>query len=305
MERRKFLRNITTGGLTVFSLGAAGIVDNRDKVTILHTNDTHSHIDPFPENHSKYPGQGGASRRKHLVDGIRSLEKHVLLLDAGDIFQGTPYFNVHGGELEFRLMSEMGYDAATMGNHDFDAGIEGFERMLPHAKFPFLCSNYDFSNTILNGKTQPYKVFKKGKIKVGVFGIGVELDGLVSPELYKETRYLDPISEAQKMADFLKNEAKCNLVVCLSHLGYKSRGNNMCDPVLAKETSNIDLIIGGHTHTFLKEAEMHKNKDGKAILVNQVGWAGLILGRIDFYFDKDGNPDLWASNVLNTNYSIG
>tara|TARA_B110000037_G_scaffold188405_1_gene219865 strand:+ start:65274 stop:66191 length:918 start_codon:yes stop_codon:yes gene_type:complete len=305
MERRRFLRSMTTGGIAAFTLGSASLVNEGDTVTILHTNDTHSHIDPFPTNHSKYPGQGGAARRKQLIDLIREQSKDVLLLDAGDIFQGTPYFNVHGGELEFKLMSEMGYDAATMGNHDFDAGIDGFDRMLPQANFPFLCANYDFSNTKLNGKTKPYKIFKKGKIKIGVFGIGVELAGLVSPELFKETQYLDPITNAQKIASELKHDYKCNLVVCLSHLGYKSKLNDMCDPVLAKETSHIDLIIGGHTHTFLKQAEMHQNKEGKAVLINQVGWAGLILGRIDFHFDKKGNPDLWTSNVLNTNYSIG
>lgn len=304
MERRKFLRNISTGSLALFSLSSFKAVDDRKKVTILHTNDTHSHIDPFPVNHSKYPNLGGAGRRKHLIDLIREEEKQVMLLDAGDIFQGTPYFNMHGGELEFKLMSEMQYDAATMGNHDFDAGIEGFEKMLPFAKFPFLCSNYDFSNTILNGKTERYKVFKKGGVKVGVFGIGVELEGLVTPQLYKETQYLDPIVNAQRTADLLKNDLGCNLVICLSHLGYKPKLNKMCDPVLAKETDNIDLIIGGHTHTFLEQAEMHKNKQGKAVLINQVGWAGLILGRVDFYFDKDGNPDLWASNTLNTNYSV-
>ncbi len=304
MERQKFLRNIGTGSLAAFSLPAFKTIDTRDKLTILHTNDTHSHIDPFPENDAKYPGQGGVNRRSRLIDLIREDEKHVMLLDAGDIFQGTPYFNVHGGELEFKLMSAMKYDAATIGNHDFDAGIEGFDKMLPHANFPFLSANYNFEDTILNGKVEPYKTFQKGNVKVGVFGLGVELDGLVPPQLYKKTTYLNPILKAQQTADVLKNELNCNLVICLSHLGYKPKLNTMCDTVLAKETANIDLIIGGHTHTFLPEAEMHKNKKGKAVLINQVGWAGLILGRIDFYFDKKGNPDLWASTALNTNYLL-
>lgn len=305
MERRRFLRSITTGGVAAFTLSSTSWADNRRKVTILHTNDTHSHIDPFPANHSRYPGQGGAGRRKKLIDLIRQEEQEVLLLDAGDIFQGTPYFNIHGGELEFKLMSEMGYDAATMGNHDFDAGLDGFDSMLPHANFPFLCSNYDFSDTLLKGKTKSFEIFKKAGLKIGVFGIGVELAGLVSPEMFKATQYLDPIVNAQKIANELRNEQNCNLVICLSHLGYKSKLNDMCDPILAKETTNIDLIIGGHSHTFFEQAEMHKNKEGKAVLINQVGWAGLILGRIDFCFDTKGNPDLWTSNVLNTNYSIG
>lgn len=302
MKRRKFLKSLSTGSLALFSLSS--FKEGRDKLTILHTNDTHSHIDPFPRNHSKYPNLGGVGRRKVLIDLIREEEKQVLLLDAGDIFQGTPYFNMHGGEIEFKLMSAMGYDAATIGNHDFDGGIDGLNKMLPFAEFPFLSANYDFSDTVLAGKIAPYKLFTKGNIKVGVFGIGVELEGLVTPQLYKETKYLDPISNAQKTADVLKNDLGCNLVVCLSHLGYKPKLNKMCDPVLASNTTNIDLIIGGHTHTFLPQAEMHKNKNGKAVLINQVGWAGLVLGRIDFYFDKNGNPDLWASTTLNTNYTV-
>jgi 5'-nucleotidase len=305
MKRRRFIRNMVTGSAALWTLtSATQLAKSRRKLTILHTNDTHSHIDPFPENHRKYAGKGGVERRLRLIQLIREAEKNVLLLDAGDIFQGTPYFNIHGGELEFRLMSKMGYDAATMGNHDFDAGIEGFEKMLPHANFPFICSNYDFKNTILNNKTKRHHIFVKEDIKIGVFGLGVELDGLVSPELYKETRYLDPIIHAQHQADSLK-EAGCQLVICLSHLGYKARRNKMCDPVLAESTTGIDLIIGGHSHTFMDQVEMHKNKKGKPVLINQVGWAGLVLGRIDFYFKDNGEADLFSSIPLNTNYPLG
>jgi 5'-nucleotidase len=201
-------------------------------------------------------------------------------------------------------MSAIGYDAATIGNHDFDGGIDGFNKALPNAKFPFLSANYDFSDTVLNDKTKPFQIFRKGKLKIGVFGIGVELDGLVGKILYKETKYLDPIIQAQKYADILKNDYKCNLVICLSHLGYFAKQNQMCDTVLAKETNGLDLIIGGHTHTFLNKPEMHKNKEGNAVLINQVGWAGIMLGRIDFYFDKKGKPDLWASLNMSTNKSV-
>ncbi|MGV6862210.1 MAG: bifunctional metallophosphatase/5'-nucleotidase [Putridiphycobacter sp.] len=304
MDRRKFLYTIGSGALTISSLSSFSKQRELDKITILHTNDTHSHIDPFPKNDRKYPNKGGVNRRKALVDKIRSEEKNVLLLDAGDIFQGTPYFNMYGGELEFKVMSQIGYDAATIGNHDFDGSIEGFNRVLPLANFPFLCANYDFSNTILNHKTIPFKIFRKNHLKIGVFGVGVELDGLVSKELYKETQYLDPIAQAQKYATILKQEHKCNLVICLSHLGYYAKQNDMCDTILAKETSDIDLIIGGHTHTFLPKPEMHKNKNGKAVLINQVGWAGIMLGRIDFYFDKHGNPDLWASLTQPNNLEV-
>ena len=312
MDRRRFFYSIGSGVLAATTLSnqnvdqkAFGKTRHLNKVTILHTNDTHSHIDAFPINHKRYPNKGGVNNRKNLVDKIRNEEKNVLLLDAGDIFQGTPYFNLYGGELELKLMSSIGYDAATIGNHDFDGGIDGFSKALPNANFPFLSSNYDFSDTVLNGKTHDFKIFRKGHLKIGVFGIGVELDGLVSKEMYKDTRYQNPIIEAQKQADILKNDYKCNLVICLSHLGYFAKQNDMCDTVLAKETSNIDLIIGGHTHTFLDKPEMHKNKNGHAVLINQVGWAGIMLGRIDFYFDKNGNPDLWASINMPTNVEIG
>lgn len=304
MERRRFIRSLATGSLALATIPSFAAGNKENKLTILHTNDTHSHIDPFPENHKKHPNQGGVNRRKALIDLIRSEEPQVLLLDAGDIFQGTPYFNIHKGELELKVMSLMGYDAATMGNHDFDAGLDGFAKAFPHANFPFLCGNYDFSNTQLKDFTQPYKTFDKGSVKVGVFGIGVELDGLVFKEYYGDTVYLDPIEKANEIAAHLRLEEKCDLVICLSHLGYFARLNRTCDTVLAAETENIDLIIGGHSHTFLKEPEMHKNKVGKSVLINQVGWAGLILGRIDFYFDKKGKPDVWASNHISTNYEI-
>ena len=213
------------------------------KLTILHTNDQHSRIEPFDSSYSRNPNQGGFARRAALIQKIREEEKNVLLLDSGDTFQGTPYFNFFGGELEFKLMSMMGYDASTMGNHDFDNGLEGFKKVLPNAKFPFICSNYDFKNTILDGQTLPYKVFKKNGIKVGIFGVGIELEGLVGKKNYAETKYLDPVEIAQQYADFLKNEKKCDLVICLSHLGYefKDKTDKICDTQLVKKTENIDL----------------------------------------------------------------
>ena len=191
-----------------------------------------------------------------------------------------------------------------MGNHDFDGGIDGFDRVLKHANFPFLCANYNFDNTVLKGKTKPYQIFYKDHLKIGIFGLGVELDGLVSPALFKETVYLDPLQKAQEIATLLKEDEKCNLVICLSHLGYIPRLNKMCDTVLATETSNIDLILGGHTHTFMEKAEIHKNKIGQPVLINQVGFAGLMLGRIDFYFNKKGAINLYADSAIQTNYSL-
>jgi 5'-nucleotidase len=292
-SRRTFIKQmaLASGGLATMNLvpfsSFGRSKKDYTKLTILHTNDVHSRIEPFPINDPKYPGLGGAARRAALIERIRTTEQNVLLMDAGDVFQGTPYFNKYNGEIDFKLMSLMNYDVATIGNHDFDNGIEGLKKMLPHANFPFVNSNYDFSRTILNGEILPHKIFIKDNIKIGVFGVGVELEGLVGKDLYKETIYNDPIEIANKKATYLKKEEHCNIVVCLSHLGYSYNSNKISDLIMAKQTSNIDLIIGGHTHTFLEKPTIIKNKENKATLINQVGWAGINLGRIDFLISAD------------------
>ena len=287
-NRREFLR-ITGSATALLALGInpfdLSAKERVVKITILSTNDVHSRIEPFPMDGSRNQGMGGAARRAKMISRIRSEEENVLLFDAGDVFQGTPYFNFFNGELEFKLMSEMGYDAGTIGNHDFDNGIQGFYDQLPNANFPILMSNYDLTNTQLKNKVQPYKIFNKKGIKIGVFGIGIQLDGLVPKALYGETVYLDPIEKANATALLLKKEMDCDLVICLSHLGYKYNDRKVSDQVLAKNSSHIDLIIGGHTHTFLNEPEKISNKEGKEVNVSQVGWAGINLGRIDYYFE--------------------
>jgi len=290
MKRRDFIQKTAAGsalmfgGLSLSSFAAPEV----KKITILHTNDTHSHIDPFPASDPKNPNQGGAARRATLVEQIRRDNANVLLLDAGDIFQGTPYFNYYGGELEFKLMSMMQYDLATMGNHDFDNGIDGFHAQLHNAKFDFVSANYDFKNTVFNGIVKPYKIFMKDGIKIGIFGLGIELQGLVDKKLYKETIYNNPIEVAQDMSRILKENEKCDLVICLSHLGfiYANEPEKISDIVLARTTKNIDLIIGGHTHTFLTKPYLEKNLDGEEVVINQVGAYGLNLGQIDFYFEN-------------------
>lgn len=310
MDRKKFLKTIGGGTLALTLAPNLLLAENFKileqnsdyKLTILHTNDQHSRIEPFDSSYSRNPNQGGFARRAALIQKIRREEKNVLLLDSGDIFQGTPYFNFFGGELEFKLMSMMGYDAATMGNHDFDNGLEGFKKVQPNAKFPFLCSNYDFKNTILDGHTLPYKIFNKNGIKVGIFGVGIELSGLVGKKSYGETLYLDPVETAQHYATFLRKEKKCDMIICLSHIGYdyKDDPKKISDKILAAKTDGIDLILGGHTHTFLPEPQSFINKSGKNVLVNQVGWAGLLLGKINFYFDKNKNVKniTWNTQVL-------
>lgn len=304
MKRRAFIKNtaatsslLTFGGLSLTSFDS---VEKIKKLTILHTNDTHSHIDPFPADDPRNPNQAGAARRATLIEKIRAEEDNVLLLDAGDIFQGTPYFNYYGGELEFKIMSMMGYDLATLGNHDFDNGIDGFFAQLPHAKFDFVSANYDFKNTLLDGIVKPYKVIKKQGLKIGVFGLGVELEGLVEKKLYKETVYNNPVDVTKDIVKQLKEIEKCDLIICLSHLGFKYKNDpeKICDILLAQQTKDIDLIIGGHTHTFLDKPVIEKNSEGKAVLINQVGCYGINLGRIDFYFSNEEKYSNQNKNII-------
>lgn len=307
MKRREFIQKTAVsstllglGGLSLSSFDSNDSAVEVKKLTVLHTNDVHSHIDPFPANDPRNANMGGVGRRAAIIDQIRKTEQNVLLLDAGDIFQGTPYFNYYGGELEFKLMSMMKYDLATIGNHDFDNGVEGLFAQLPHAKFDFVSANYDFKNTVLDTHVKPYKTFKKGGIKIGVFGLGVELKGLVDPKLSQETVYNDPIEVATDIAKKLKNEEKCDLIICLSHIGYeyKNEPEKVCDLILARKTRNIDLIIGGHTHTFLDKPVIEKNLDGQEVLINQVGCYGINLGRIDFYFDQKMNLSSTGRKII-------
>lgn len=302
MKRRSFLQQ-TSAAAAYVSLGSLPLIScthKRKHITILHTNDTHSQIEPFELNHYRYANKGGVARRANIIEQIRKENINTLLLDAGDIFQGTPYFNYFKGEIEFKLMSKLNYDVATLGNHDFDNGIDGFNQQLQHANFDFVSANYDFRNTVLDEKVKPFKVIVKDGIRIGIFGLGIELEGLVNKSLYKETKYLDPIEIATDMSRELKYNNNCDLVICLSHLGYYYKNNRelISDLNLAKKTSDIDLIIGGHTHTFLPKPTVIRNKDGQNVLVNQVGAYGINVGRIDFFFDSDKNKSSSGTTIL-------
>ena len=302
MKRRDFIQQ-TAAASALIGLGGIGLssfTSSQKKITILHTNDVHSHIDPFGPEDGRNPNKGGVARRASLIDAIRKENPNTLLLDAGDIFQGTPYFNYYGGELEFKLMSMLKYDVATIGNHDFDNGIDGLFAQLPHADFDFVSANYDFSNTIMDTHVKPYKIISKNGIKIGIFGLGVELKGLVDKNLYKETVYNDPVESAQEMSRILKEDQNCDLIICLSHLGYDYTllPEKISDLKLAKATKDIDLIIGGHTHTFLDKPTVVKNLAGKNTLVNQVGCYGINLGKIDFYFDSDKNKSASGTSII-------
>jgi 5'-nucleotidase len=284
-NRRKFIQQTAAAGigLVTASLLPKEVEASRkaSAFTILHTNDVHSRLDPFPMDGSRNQGLGGVAARASLITSIRKEKEHLLLLDAGDIFQGTPYFNMYKGEPEIKAMSMMGYDAATMGNHDFDAGIENFANQLQHANFPIIICNYDFTGTALEQKTIPYQIFKKGKNKIGVLGIGIELQGLVPENLYEKTVYQDPIIAANRTAEILKKEG-CDMIICLSHLGDKYEDKKVSDEILSKESYDIDLIIGGHTHRFFETPRKYQNKRQNEVLVNQVGWAGIQLGQLDY-----------------------
>lgn len=290
-NRRDFIKYALGTAASVYGLSATAqndILLNKGitKLTILYTNDQHSRIEPFPTSDAKYANEGGFERRASLIEKIRSENKHLLLLDAGDIFQGTPYFNYFHGEVEYKLMSLMGYDAVTFGNHDFDLGCENVLKQMPHASFDFINCNYDFKNTALskNKKIVPYKIYKKGPIKIGILGVGIDLENLVDKKFAGEIIYSDPINSANASAAYLKNEEHCDYVICLSHLGFRYNEKKVSDIELASKTKNIDLIIGGHTHTFLDKPISIKNSDEKEVLITQVGWAGIWLGKIEIHF---------------------
>ncbi|MDA9289582.1 metallophosphatase [Polaribacter sp.] len=302
MDRRKFLHQTAAAAVltSVGGLTLPSFTKKRKHITILHTNDTHSRIEPFETSHHRYANKGGVARRATLVERIRTENANTLLLDAGDIFQGTPYFNYFGGELEFKLMSMLKYDVATIGNHDFDNSIEGLYKQLPNANFDFVAANYNFKNTVLDTHVKPYKIILKDGVKIGIFGLGIQLEGLVDPKMYKETKYLDPLEIAQDMSRILKEDEQCDLIICLSHLGYfyKRNPTKISDLNLAKNTKNIDLIIGGHTHTFLPKPTIVRNSVDKNVLVNQVGAYGVNLGRVDFYFDENNKKSSEGTMIL-------
>lgn len=289
-NRRKFIQQLAFGSAGILAAQYPGSLYAKTdfaRISILHTNDMHCHIEPFPESDSRNGGKGGMTRLSGLIEQLKAENQNTFLFDAGDMFQGTPYFNYYKGELMLKMMSKMGYDAGTIGNHEFDNGLEGIKNVLSYANFPILSSNYDFTNTILDGSFESYKILQKEDIRIGLYALGIELDGLVSKKNFGETVYLDPVKKAQEMELFLKMEKKCDLVICLSHLGLEYKEQKVSDKILAGETSHTDLIIGGHTHSFLKDAIQLKNAKGKPIVINQVGFGALYLGKIDFIFDRD------------------
>lgn len=288
MNRRKFIKYSATAGLLSWSgisLAKTLQATKNSNLSILSTNDFHSRIEPYPKTDRNYPGQGGMARRASMIQNIRNQADDTLLLDAGDIFQGTPYFNAYHGSLEIELMNQMKYDAATIGNHEFDGGLDNLATQIAKANFPFICSNYDFTNTPLEGLTKTHLILEKSGLKIGIYGLGIELDGLVSPKNFQNTLYKDPIETAHYYENLLKSQG-CDLIIALSHLGFEYKGDKVSDHVLAKESGETDIIIGGHTHTFLTDVKRIQNKKGNEVIISQSGWSGLVLGQIDLKIKK-------------------
>lgn len=254
-------------------------------MVILHNNDTHSRIEPLPEKDSVYPGKGGIVRQNACVEEVRRENENVLLFHCGDFVQGTPYFNLFKGQVEIACMNFMKYDAACLGNHEFDYGLDNLAEMIQAAEFPVVATNLDFTGTAMEGLTHKYLVLRQNGLKIGVIGLTVSPQDLIALPNYEGMAYLDPVRSANEAAAFLKAEENCDLVVCLSHLGYFPAENETGDITLAKESSDIDLILGGHTHTFLDVADSQLNRKGEKVIINQVGDRGIYMGRLDILLE--------------------
>lgn len=256
------------------------------QLIILQTSDTHSRIDPINKDAADaYAGMGGVVRRSSFIKEVRSKYSEVLLFDCGDFSQGTPYYNLFQGEVEIKMMNLMKYDAMTIGNHEFDFGLDNMARLFRMANFPIVCSNYDVKGTVLEGLVEPYLILERGGLKIGILGLAPQMEGLVQADKCEGIVYNDPIEVAQKMADFLKLDANCDVVICLSHLGIRS-ASTVCDESLVSKTRNIDVILGGHSHTFMERPMNYLNADGKNVRVSHTGKNGIFVGVLEMTLGK-------------------
>jgi 5'-nucleotidase len=252
-------------------------------ITILHTNDQHSQIDPLPAN-DRNAGKGGVARRATLVKRIRAENPNTLLLDAGDAFQGTPYFNLYRGVVEYKAMTAIGYDIVTLGNHDFDNGVEALAEAMKYASFEFVSANYDVRGTAIERRVKPYVVREVDGVRIGVLGLGIKLEGLNPPESFKGIKYYDPVKVAIGAVRVFRERERCAMVICASHLGYypDAKSGEVGDSQVAAQVDGIDFIASGHTHTFMKEPVIAKQPGGGETVIFQVGKSGIYLGRVDF-----------------------
>lgn len=299
ITRRKFLATTAAFGAATFlrpsealtNFSRLSLVDpllapqrGETLITILHTNDTHSQIDPVPSNDKLYPGKGGVARRATLVKRVRRQNPNTLLIDAGDVFQGTPYFNFYKGEVEYKAMSAIGYNAGTLGNHEFDNGVDALAAAMKFANFDLLSANYDVRGTPLEGKVKRYAVRQVGGVRVGLFGMGISPVGLITPANFKGITYQDPIAAAREVVGTLRNTERCTLVIGMSHLGYypTPKEGEVGDSQVAENVDGIDFIASGHNHSFMTEPVSVKQPSGGETLIFQVGKSGIFVGRVDF-----------------------
>ncbi len=269
-----------------FIAGSTMLVNSlrtKEHIVILHTNDTHSHIDPNEASSSYNPNMGGVLRREVAIEQIEAENENVILVDAGDFVQGTPYFNFFKGDVEIQMMNKLGYDVAVLGNHEFDNGVDALIYMIEQAEFPFIAANYDLSQSKLKDYVSPTVILDKGGVKIGFIGLASNPEDLIAKKNFEGITTIDPVKAANEYALKLKEQG-CDYIVALSHLGYNSN-DNTGDRMIALKTENIDLIIGGHSHTLLKEEVELRNKAGKTVRIVQAGSNGHRLGRIDLTFE--------------------
>lgn len=268
-------------------------------ITVLHTNDTHSQIDPILENDKTYAGKGGVARRATLVKRVRKENPNTLLIDGGDVLQGTPYFNFYKGEVEYKAMSLIGYDAGTLGNHEFDNGVESLANALKFANFEIVSTNYDVRGSALENRVKSHVVKEVGGVRIGLFGLGISPAGLITPENFKPLLYLDPVRMARGVTGLLREQERCTMVLGMSHLGYYADPKNgeIGDSQVAAQVDGIDFIASGHTHTFMERPVLQKTPSGKDTIIFQVGRSGIYVGRVDFTL-RDGKVTAHAGRLL-------
>src|SRR3989442_6947682 len=316
ITRRFFLKSSLVGGVALALPGTVSrLISNRawsalsepllevaagqTLITILHTNDTHSQIDPIDNSDKTYAGKGGVARRATLVKRVRKENPNTLLIDAGDVLQGTPYFNFYKGEVEYKAMSMIGYDVGTIGNHEFDNGVESLARAMQFANFDIVSSNYDVRGSALENRVKTHVIKEVGGVGIGLFGLGISPIGLITPDNFKPLKYLDPVRMTRGVVMLLREQERCALVLGMSHLGYypNPQRDEIGDTQVATQVDGIDFIASGHTHTFMETPALQKTPSGKDTIIFQVGRSGIYIGRVDFTI-RDGKVASYAGKLL-------
>ena len=279
---RKIRNSVLKGLLSALVIISCSLDANARKLVILHTNDTHSQIEEIRSGNGI--GKGGVHQRAEFFARIKAENENVLILDAGDYNQGTPYFTIFKGDLEVQVMNELGYEVVTLGNHEFDNGLDELARRLKNARYTTVCANYDFTDTPLRDIVKPYVIIERGGLKIGIFGITTDLKTLVAKQNIKGMVYKDAYQVTDATALKLRNELGCDLVIALTHIGYSGYPDQLSDINLAQKTENVDIIIGGHSHTFLKSEKIYKNRAGKDVVVVQAGAKGEYVGQLEIEY---------------------